>query len=234
MADCDKPVGDRAVSYPCNLTPGHYGPCSARENAKSVRIRREWEDANPRTLPPRRVAPAPGPRVPGALERLGMQGPPKTSVDGLTAGEGRDSRREHPEERRRRLSGDDSPESLENRLVQNAGGVHPDEMASLGMTPDDRYEVYERAPRPPGVTRSEDFAPTAPIDPFSRRPAAYDARDEAPAPAWEAEARRPSILDEEQVYSEEVPLTTGERIIEILIAIQAGLNEIALIVADEG
>jgi hypothetical protein len=214
---CDKYLESGSTAYPCYLAPDHEGPHAARELPRTERIRKEWEVANPMAV--RRAAtpaPAPGPRVPGALEALGMQGPPKTSVDGLTALEGRTSRREHPEERRRRLAleGEPEPQSIEERLVRNAGGVSPAEMQRLGMNPDPRYEVYDNSPRAPGITRSEDFLPP-------------------PAPPQEVTySVHPSLLDQPMTQDEPAPLTQGERIMEILVDIQSGLNEIALIIAD--
>ena len=145
-----------------------------------------------------------------------MQGPPKTSVDALTALEGRDSRREHPEERRRRLALEGEPEaqSIEERLVRSAGGVPPEEMARLGTHYDERMAPYDQ-PRSPGITRSEDFLPPP------GRP------DEV------SYSVRPALLDEPMTQEEPAPLTQGERIMQILIDMQAGLNEIAVIVQSD-
>ena len=76
-----------------------------------------------------------------------MQGPPRASVDALTAADGRESRREHPEAKRRRLQaeldeleGEFEEASIEDRLVQNAGAVSSEEMQAIGLTrPMDPY-----------------------------------------------------------------------------------------------
>ncbi len=211
MADCDKLVGAGAVAYPCNLHPGHDGPCVARENEPSKRRRADWERANTTyvsTSTP--IAPPPGPRVPGALEALGMQGPPKTSVDALTALEGRESRREHPEAKRRRLAGEVPEASIEERLVTHAGGVSVEEMQSLGLG--------------------------NPIDPYTRKEVPYQHRTETPTPTWELP--HPSFLDattveeEDLPVEEDAPITQGERVLQLVVEAYAALNEIARIVSE--
>lgn len=49
-AMCNKRVGNGTVTFGCNVTipdgaAAHLGPCSARENARSVREREEWQQA---------------------------------------------------------------------------------------------------------------------------------------------------------------------------------------------
>ena len=159
---CDKYLESGSTAYPCYLTPDHDGPHAALELARTLRIRAEWEatqqGAHSRVSS---ASAAPGPIVGGELEALGMQGAPKTSVDGLTALEGRASRREHPEERRRREAlesfGVEDVRPIEERLVQTAGGVPPSEMARVGTAHDPRLDAYL-----PNRTRSEDFLPTVP------------------------------------------------------------------------
>lgn len=210
---CDKYLGSGSVSYPCYLTSGHPGPCAAIELPRTLRIRREWEDQEegPRAHVKTSSAPG-GPSIASALEALGMQGPPKTSVDGLVALEGRESRREHPEERRRRLaleeSGGEDVRPIEERLVQRAGGVPTSEMAKVGTHTDERLDPYF-----PNRTKSEDFLPPPEETPVWERPSWVDSR-----------------MEESPV---QVTMTAGERIMQILVDVQHGLNEIALIISSD-
>jgi hypothetical protein len=122
MAECGKQVGQGVVAYPCIIevegANGHAGPCAARENMRSMNERAKWDEARERAAKS---------GVP-TLEELGMQGKPKTVVDGLLDPGSRDGRHIHPDELRRIKDGLDTSRteeaSLETRLVQTAGGVN--------------------------------------------------------------------------------------------------------------
>lgn len=120
MAQCGNQVGYGVVSFPCTVEVDggpHAGPCFAIENMRSVTERTKWEEARAR-------AEASG--VP-TVEELGMQGPPKTSLDGLMDLESRQGRNLHPDEQRRIREGFDlsrtEEQSLESQMVRTAGGV---------------------------------------------------------------------------------------------------------------
>jgi len=118
MAECGKPVGQGVVAYPCIIeTDGgpHAGPCMSRESVRSRNERAQWEEARERS------------QGQPTLEDLGMQGPPKTVIEGLLDPESGKGRRIHPDELRRIKDGFDlthtEAASLESELVRTAGGV---------------------------------------------------------------------------------------------------------------
>ena len=145
MAECGKYVGQGAVTWPCvvEVVGGspHDGPCMARENIRSVQLRKQWEGQQPAApvITERvstRVDPNPHPRSelrnlptdrPVTLADLGMQGPPKSAVDGLLQEEQREGRRLHPAEARRQTrieqGLEDDIETPEAQLARTAGGV---------------------------------------------------------------------------------------------------------------
>lgn len=127
---CRKQVSQGAISFGCAepTGDGHDGPCWAREVARSVSNRKQWEAAQ------RRVQAS---SAPARLVDLGMQGDPKPfQIDP----EQREGRRLHPDEARRLQTDPDFVEPLENQIVNTAGGVD----VSGVLTKDPRYEVYER------------------------------------------------------------------------------------------
>jgi hypothetical protein len=139
MAECGKMVGSGRVAYSCRVQvprPGddHPGPCAAREDARSERRRRDWEETQAR------VAASPVP----SLSALG-QGPARTAVDGLFEHEqDKAERRIHPDERIQIAKGNSfagRPRALEDELVRTAGGV---DISGVTSRPDSRYLMYER------------------------------------------------------------------------------------------
>ena len=141
MAECGKQVGAGVVAYPCIIEVDggpHAGPCAARENMRSMNERSKWESARER-------ADASG--VP-TLEGLGMQGKPKTVIEGLLDPESGKGRRIHPDELRRIQDGFDTSHteeaSLETRLVQTAGGVDLSGIGvALSQLPDQLSKIIE-------------------------------------------------------------------------------------------
>lgn len=140
MAECGKQVGQGVVAYPCIITVegagGHVGPCAARENMRSMNERAKWDEARDRAAKS---------GVP-TLEELGMQGKPKTVVDGLLDPSTAEGRRIHPDELRRIKDGFDTSHteeaSLETRLVQTAGAV---DLSGLTTQIETAYKTFHDA-----------------------------------------------------------------------------------------
>ena len=129
---CRKQVSSGTMAWGCNGDEGHEGPCFAREVIRSVRNRQEWEAAQRKATKS---------SAPHTLEDLGMQGKPQTfSID--PDGHGGRTRRLHPEEFRRLQAngGEESPDSLENQIVNTAGGVDITDV----IQKDPRYAPYEK------------------------------------------------------------------------------------------
>ena len=147
MAECGKQVGQGVVAYPCIIevegAGGHAGPCAARENMRSMNERAKWDEARERAAKS---------GVP-TLEELGMQGRPKTVIDGLLDPTSREGRHMHPDEIRRLKDGMDisrtEEASLETCLVQTAGAVDisgiSNESAAIYKT---FHEAFETDPEP--------------------------------------------------------------------------------------
>ena len=154
MAECNKPVGSGVVAYPCIIEVDggpHAGPCAARENIRSMNERSKWESARERAAKS---------GVP-TLEDLGMQGAPKTVIEGLLDRESGEGRRIHPDELRRIKDGMDTSHteeaSLETRLVQTAGAVDISGVSSevYKTFRDDMDEVAD-----PGLREGDQPLPT--------------------------------------------------------------------------
>ena len=121
MAKCNTAVGRGAISHLCDEEAGHEGPHASIDNIRSVAERKAWleEQINDSRSRVSRHIPT--------VAELGMQGPARTSAEGLLqfdSDEDRDVRREHPAHAARRKAGiidDDIP--IENQIVNTAGGV---------------------------------------------------------------------------------------------------------------
>ena len=125
---CRKQVSSGTMAWGCNGDEGHAGPCFAREVVRSVRNRKEWEAAQKR---------AKESGAPLTLAELGMQGEPQTfNIDPHQ----KEGRRLHPDEERRLREVGEEADSLENQIVNTAGGVD----ISGVIQRDPRYDAYEK------------------------------------------------------------------------------------------
>ena len=128
---CRKQVSQGVLSFGCADDEGHGGPCWAREVVRSVLNRKEWEAAQKR---------AKESGAPLTLAELGMQGEPQTfNIDPRQ----KEGRRLHPDEERRLREVGEEADSLENQIVNTAGGVD----ISNVIQRDPRYDAYEKRER---------------------------------------------------------------------------------------
>ena len=171
MAECGKQVGQGIVAYPCiiEVEDGpHAGPCAARENIRSMNERAKWDEARERAAKS---------GVP-TLEELGMQGTPKTVIEGLLDRGSGEGRRIHPDEQQRIKDGMDTSRteeaSLETRLVQTAGAV---DLSGVGLAlsnlPEQISKIIEASD---GIARQD--TPTGSLG-------AAEQFQHAQAPKWE-------------------------------------------------